>query len=776
MDAPRSISLSATGPRWPRPRIARRAACIGFCVAILILLAPGLDAQQPQQNSPHIGYVYPAGAQIGTTSQVKIGGRFLDGVNLVLVTSRGITTKIIEHNKPMTMMQINDLREKVQALQKKAPSDPAVRKELVDLRLRMGDSLRRNANPMIAEYVTVEMTVAADAEPGLRQIRLATPLGTTEPMVFAVGQLPEFTEKELKETRADTELAITLPATVNGRMVPGDSDRLQAPLRQGQQYAPGDVDRYRFSARKGQELVMAASARELMPYLADAVPGWFQAALTLLDEAGHEIAYDDDFQFQADPVIHCTVPRDGDYVLEVKDALFRGREDFVYRISIGELPYVTGIYPLGGPVKSKTNVEVMGWNLPSNRITMDASAAAAPTIAPLSVHRGVAVSNRRAFALDVLPEVSEKESNDSAKDAQKLATPAIVNGRIAQAGDKDVFRFEGRAGAQLVAEVLARRLGSPLDSSIELTDEGGKRIAFNDDFEDKGAGLVTHQADSYFSTTLPADGTYFLRVSDTQRKGGPEYAYRLRVSPPRPDFDLRVSPSAVSAGAGTTVPLTITAIRKDGFSGDIVVSVKEAPGPFVMSGGTIPSGLDSVRLTLTMPLRVEQEPQPLVLEGRAVVQGKPVVHRAVAAENMMQAFAYWHLVPSGHDLLVSVVQRGAVRVPARLLDAQPIRLPAGGSTRVRVAVPPGIRTFEKLEAELSEPPDGISLRDLTMTGPAAEFVLQADSAKVKAGFRGNLIVTVSGERVPPPNAPAGAVRRRVTVLTLPAIPIEILPR
>ena len=29
-------------------------------------------------------------------------------------------------------------------------------------------------------------------------------------------------------------------------------------------------------------------------------------------------------------------------------AIYRGREDFVYRITIGELPFVTSIFPLGG--------------------------------------------------------------------------------------------------------------------------------------------------------------------------------------------------------------------------------------------------------------------------------------------------------------------------------------------------------------------------------------------------------------------------------------------
>ena len=114
------------------------------------------------------------------------------------------------------------------------------------------------------------------------------------------------------------------------------------------QIMPGDVDRFAFKARKGKRLVAAASARDLIPYLADAVPGWFQAALTLYDPNGNEVAYADDYRFRPDPVLFYEVPADGQYVLEIQDAIYRGREDFVYRITLGELPFVTGIFPLGG--------------------------------------------------------------------------------------------------------------------------------------------------------------------------------------------------------------------------------------------------------------------------------------------------------------------------------------------------------------------------------------------------------------------------------------------
>ena len=78
--------------------------------------------------------------------------------------------------------------------------------------------------------------------------------------------------------------------------------------------------------------------------------------LTLYDARGKELAYADGFRFKQDTVLICKVPADGQYVLGIRDSLYRGREDFVYRLSIGALPYITHIYPLGG--KRGTTVAV----------------------------------------------------------------------------------------------------------------------------------------------------------------------------------------------------------------------------------------------------------------------------------------------------------------------------------------------------------------------------------------------------------------------------------
>ena len=205
------------------------------------------------------------------------------------------------------------------------------------------------------------------------------------------------------------------------------------------------------------------------------------------------------------------------------------------------------------------------------------------------------------FEVSSLPETSDTEPNDSIDQAQSVAMPIVINGRIDRPGDVDVYGFEGQAGATVVAEINARRLDSPLDSTLTLLDARGQPLAFNDDQEDKGAGLLTHHADSYLKYNLPAAGKYYVQVADAQQKGGPGYGYRLRISLPRPEFALRIVPSVINFRPNATQAVTVYALRRDGFDGEISLALKDAPAGFYISGGAIPAHLDKLQCTLTAP-------------------------------------------------------------------------------------------------------------------------------------------------------------------------------
>jgi hypothetical protein len=247
------------------------------------------------------------------------------------------------------------------------------------------------------------------------------------------------------------------------------------------------------------------------------------------------------------------------------------------------------------------------------------------------------VAGARPFQAESLPEVLEKEPNDTAVRAQRVKLPIVVNGRVGRPDDEDVYRVEGRAGEVLVAEVMARRLDSPLDSLLKMTSAAGRQLAFNDDEDDKSAGLETHHADSRITITLPANGAYHIHLGDAQHRGGPEYAYRLRISAPRPDFDLRVTPSAINTAGGLTVPITVHAIRKDGFSGEIRLALKDPPRGISLAGAVLPAGRDDVRLTLSVAPQpqLQREPLSLQVEGRATIGGGDVARPALPVEDMM---------------------------------------------------------------------------------------------------------------------------------------------
>jgi len=310
-------------------------------------------------------------------------------------------------------------------------------------------------------------------------------------------------------------------------------------------------------------------------------------------------------------------------------------------------------------------------------------------------------------------------------------------------------------------------------------------VAFNDDHEDKGSGLNTHHADSYLTARLPANETYFIHLGDIQRKGGPEYAYRLRLSAPQPDFELRVAPSSINLRAGGSVPLTVYALRKDGFTGAIALALAKAPAGFLLNGASIPANQNQVRLTLTAPMTSPAEPAELELVGQAEIQGRTVARAAVPAEDMMQAFAYRHLVPS-QGLMVDVVGRIQPIAFYWVTSASPVKIPAGGTGQIELGQPAGVnqnRNFAKnkmaaqgkITFQLSDPPEGISLKDTSEGWGRTELVLQCDAAKVKPGLSGNLIVQVYLERTPDAaNAKAKGAAQSNLVNTLPAIPFVVV--
>ena len=705
-----------------------------------------------------------------------LGGQNLLGVNLPHVTGGGVTGTVVDYGRSLNQGQIRDagkhiaywMRLKVAETvgrpggpasesQKKEelpelPDHPWLRdldkkslRELDELRVALFDP-KKQPNAQIAELVYLKLDIASTAAPGMRELRVETPRGLSNPVRFMVGMLAEVTEREPNGETAPE--AVPLPAVFNGQVMPGDTDR------------------FRFTARRGQKLVITTQARALMPYLADAVPGWFQATLTLRDAEGRELAYADDYRFDPDPLLYYAVPGDGEYIIEIHDSIYRGREDFVYRISVSEQPFITSIFPLGGVAGEPLNATVNGWNLPRPTVQLDTKPGG-EIIRQQQWRWPDRCSNTVSYAVDTLPECLEQEEEQP----QAVMLPQIVNGRIGKPGDVDVFTFEGIKGQEVVAEVLARRLGSPLDSILRLTDKSGTLVASNDDHEDRAAGLIAHQADSLLQVTLPKSDTYRVLVVDAQGHGGEEYAYRLRLSAPRPDFALRVTPSSLKTMAGRPVLLTVHALRSDGFDGPIELALGGLEQGLTLQGGHLPAGQSSVHVTVTAPPQPPQAPLSVRIEGRAQIAGATVSHTAVPAEDMMQAFAYRHLAPA-RELVMVVGPAPRWPLGIAMAEAAPIRVASGGSAEFRLTAPPAI--LNTLRMELAAAPRGISIKSQAPTPSGLVVVVQAEAGKLEPGPAGNVVLDALVEtEYKRPNG--SVVKSRNSVGILPAIPIEIVP-
>lgn len=745
--------------------------------AALLAASSNLPAQKAPQV-PHIGYVYPTGGQRNTSFDATIGGQFIKEASEFYISGGGVTAEVVRWYRPLTRGQYVTLSQKIrftrerlqEEQEKKGKTDPIPDevvykeagiteddlKQMEIYRKRDADG-KRQPNDQIAEELTLRITIDADAELGKREIRVITPGAMSNPIWFQVGQWDERYETEPNDEKPDPTVGSSLPVVVNGQIM------------------PGDVDRFSFTAHQGDRLVIRVDARELMPYLADAVPGWFQAVLVLYDADGKELAYAGAYYYRQDPVIYYEVPRDGQYVFEIRDSIYRGREDFVYRITLGELPFVTGIFPLGGRAGTDVAVELQGWNLVQTQLNVHAIVNRNRPVRWFSIPQTDNVTIRFPLRIDMTNEVLDQEPNDGPETAQAVTLPVVVNGRIGKPDDKDVFRFDGHG--KLVAEVFARRAGSPVDSSLSLVDANGKEVAFNDDYWDKSRPLITHHADSRLSVALPGTGPYCLHLSDAQRNGGEDFIYRLYIRPPRPDVDLRVVPSSIMARPGAVVPITVHAMRRDGFDAPIALALVDPPPGFVLSGATVPRDAEKVRLTLTVPPTTTPEPVVLEMDGQSVGRRQRRFSRpAVPAESMMQAFLWLQIVPA-EQWTVILNGKPATKLPVEFPPIELLKLKLGESTPLGARLTGKNPAANEIRVELSEPPDGISVEKTSPEGPGVIAVLKADAEKVKPGLSGNLIFEVfrewtpaATEAVPKPEP------RRTSFGILPAIPFEVVGR
>jgi pre-peptidase/quinohemoprotein amine dehydrogenase alpha subunit-like protein len=487
--------------------------------------------------------------------------------------------------------------------------------------LASGDGIEvRSFRGTSSGEVRIELVLAADATPGVRALRVAGRYGVSDPGWFVVGTLPEAEEKEPNNS-GGTATPVQAPCVVNGR--------LEAAL---------DVDCFRFNARAGAPLVLAVASYTLDAQISSAGNRFLDTTLTVYDGSGRVIAGNEDYT-TLDPALTLTVPKDGEYVAEVRDMGYQGGEKAVYRLTIGAVPYPTSVYPAGGRRGTRIPVQAAGLNVPSGMAADVNLPPDAPT-GPRWILPSRDCAGAVPFIVGDLPEVLEKEPNDSSGGANPVEHPATVNGRLEKPGDEDRFTLALKKGEGVMVDVVGGRfLRSPVDLSAAILDRSGKQLAYNDDspftIEATANRSDSLSGDPRLEFTAPEDGQYLLALRDLAGRGGPDCIYRATIRRREPGFDLTTwydNPSI--KGPGGTAVIVVLLHRWGGYFGPVRVRVGGLPAGYEGSEAVIPAptaayNLTSTILTITAPADAQLGTVvPFWIEGEADTGGKTFVTRA----------------------------------------------------------------------------------------------------------------------------------------------------
>lgn len=473
--------------------------------------------------------------------------------------------------------------------------------------------------PVPNQYV---VTIAADCPEGIHEARVMTRLGISSSRVFSVGSLPE-----VRSPNSNTSLEAAMALDVNS-------------ICNGQMTAKA-VDFYTFQAKAGQRLIVDCAAQGIDSKL--------KPVLIVADEHGNDLRVERRGGF-----IDFTPESNGQFVIKVHDLTFNGGPHYFYRLVLQEVPAEAPVPQLA----STLSVNSFSW--PPVGLGNDA-------IEP------------------------EKEPNSSPQQSQQIVLPCDITGSFYPAADIDTFEFTAKKGEVWWVEVASERLGLPTDPSIvvqhvtgtgsdaqvvdlvELTDIPSPVKVSSNGYSYDGPPYNAGSSDILGKIEIQQDGVHRLQISDLfgGTRNDPRNVYRMIIRQAQPDFalvgwalhmnlrngDRNALSKPIALRGGTTLPIEVVAIRRDGFNGAIDLQMDNLPEGVTASGLTIPAGQSRGILLLTAD---EHAPRGLNIanfSGQAEIEGKTVSRKGYLASMAWPVTNAWSEIPSPRllaDIPVSV--------------------------------------------------------------------------------------------------------------------------
>ncbi|MBI5800003.1 MAG: hypothetical protein HZA92_04655 [Verrucomicrobia bacterium] len=231
---------------------------------------------------------------------------------------------------------------------------------------------------------------------------------------------------------------------------------------------PGKPVEFSFNGVAGQNLVCDLAAERLGSKALNAM-------LTLLDARGRVLAVNRGFDGSSDALLVHRLAATGRYTVRVSDMQYMASPEHFFRVSVGELPVVTGVFPLAVRTDAETEIQLAGENLPAGASAKVKAGAMGEVTVPVNAEKFRARKDFKVL-VSATAEVNELEPNDSPATATSIQVPGAANGRLSKPTDADHFRFDTKKGQRWVIETMAARRGSPADTKIEVLHADGRPV------------------------------------------------------------------------------------------------------------------------------------------------------------------------------------------------------------------------------------------------------------------------------------------------------------
>lgn len=610
--------------------VSRTAGLPAACFFLVLAVA---STARGQVSYPMVMSLKPIAIQVGTTSECEVQSRYtMLGAYRVFVSGAGVAGEVVPPETP-----------------KEPPKAGEKPKDLTKLK--------------------VKFTVAADALPGVREFRLATPNGAS-----TVGQLVVVRDSVIVESAdnntAEKAQAVAFPAALCGAI-----EKVE------------DFDFFKFTVTAGQSLSFHVRCQRLQDKIHD-LQAHADPILFLRDPQGGVLAMSDN-AFFADPFLTYHFERAGEYLIELRDVRYHGNVYWEYCVEVNSRPFVTGTFPKAVRAGTETSLELSGILLPGDAkasIKIPDGTPNGTVYAPLAL--GEQVSQPVPFYVTDLPTFLEPAGdNNSPMSAATVEIPQVISGRIEVEADLDCYSFVAKKGEKFTFEVIARRHLSNLDSFIRILNDKGQPLREDDDGR---FGRLTF-ADTFLDGwEAPADGTFTIEVRDVHLRGGPGYEYALQITRTQPSFELQLDTDKTLLTPGLSGAIFARVVRKHGFTGEVQLHIDGLPPGVTATCGRILAGKGQDGcIVLTASADAGMAASEILVHGTAVhPQGEgqpalPLVANAAAYQELyFPGGGRGHYVVDSH--IVSVGQPSDIL--SIKLSATDLHLKPGESKSITVTL------------------------------------------------------------------------------------------